>query len=583
MKETNEPGVSTWKSPLKGWRWLAGWGVLIASLAAIARMVLGLTTDTSDAGHTALPWLLSISLALALVIFIGVLVRCFSSGRNFRRLLFGLACLAGLIGLFYAEEDVRGRLGWARFKARWESRGEKFDFTAFIPPTVADERNFAMTPVVVTAYAQVLDRNGNRVSPQDTNVVNRLKMPLDSGDGGPTNGIGNWQKAVSTDLEPWQRYYRNLALSTNLFPVAPQPQTPAADVLLALSKYDATIEELRGAAALPASRFPLNYSSEEPFAILLPHLASAKGCAVVLRLRALAELEAGQSEKALADIKLALRLTETIRSEPFLITHLVRIAMLQLTMQAVWEGLASHHWTDAQLSDLDQQLGGLDFVAGYQTALRSENACQVASTEFLRQHPSRFREYLDSGETDPFRFPDALVHLIPSGWYYQNEVSGSRFILERFLPIGDSEQRTFSCTLAREAEDSLRKIRQGPYSFLCRIFLPGLTNIPRKFAWAQAAVNLARTACALERHRLAHGRLPGTLDALAPQFMAKVPHDPIAGRPLHYHPTDDGHFVLYSVGWNEKDEGGIVAFTSSGSVDLDNGDWVWRYPDSPKP
>ena len=44
----------------------------------------------------------------------------------------------------------------------------------------------------------------------------------------------------------------------------PQPQTPAADVLLALSKYDSTIEELRGAAALPASRFPLNYDSQDP-------------------------------------------------------------------------------------------------------------------------------------------------------------------------------------------------------------------------------------------------------------------------------------------------------------------------------
>ena len=95
----------------------------------------------------------------------------------------------------------------------------------------------------------------------------------------PHNGIGNWQKAIRSDLEPWQRYYRKLALTTNLFPVAPQPQSPAADVLLALSKYDSTIEELRQAAARPGSRFPLNYDTEEPFAILLPHLAPTKGCA----------------------------------------------------------------------------------------------------------------------------------------------------------------------------------------------------------------------------------------------------------------------------------------------------------------
>jgi hypothetical protein len=37
-------------------------------------------------------------------------------------------------------------------------------------------------------------------------------------------------------------------LAANEFPVTPQPQSPAADVLLALSKYDPVIEELRRTA-----------------------------------------------------------------------------------------------------------------------------------------------------------------------------------------------------------------------------------------------------------------------------------------------------------------------------------------------
>jgi hypothetical protein len=421
-------------------------------------------------------------------------------------------------------------------------------------------------------------------------------MPLDAGDGGPTNGIGNWQKAISSNLEPWQRYYRKLSLSTNLFAVAPQPQMPAADVLLALSKYDSTIEELRRAAVLPASRFPLNYDREDPWAVLLPHLAPLKGCAAVLRLRAIAELEAGQSEPALADISLALRLTEKFRSEPFLISHLVRIAMLAITEQAVWEGLASHRWTDAQLSELDQQLAALDFVADFQAAMRAENAGQVASAEFLRHHPDQLPNIavFAFGEDEPIHFLDLAAHepirllgfaaqLIPSGWFRQNELRNSKFILEQFLPVGDVRQQTISPTLVRQAEEALRTMRLTPYSILCKMFLFGLPNGPRKFAWAQAAVNLARTASALERHRLAHGKYPQTLDELAPQFITKVPHDPIGGQPLHYRPTDDGQFILYSVGWNEKDDGGIVSLTKSGSVDLDNGDWVWRYPDLPKP
>ena len=584
MQETNEPKSNIWKRPLKGWRALAAWAVVIAILAIITRIVRILTSTNSYSGPSVLPWWLCIGIGLMVAILMALLVRCLTSKRNFKQLLLGFACLAGLIVLFYAEEDIRGRLAWRQFKAQWEAKGEKFDFAEFIPPPVPDDRNFAMTPVVSTTYGQILDRNGHQLYPQNTNVVNRLHMPLDGGDGGPTNGMGNWQKALSSNLEPWQRYYRQLFLRTNLFAVPPQPQTPAADVLLALSKYDSTIEELRRAAALPASRFPLNYDSEEPAMILLPHLAPAKGCSLVLRMRALAELEAGQSEAALADINLALRVTETIRSERFLISQLVRIAMFQITVQAVWEGLASHRWTDAQLSELDQQLAALDFVADYKRAMRAENSWQVASMDFLRHHRDQLHN-LDFGGFDeeaPFRLPDIPVHLIPSGWFYQNQLRSSQFILGQLLPIADVGQQTISCPSVKQADEALRTMPVTPYSITCKMFLPGLVRSARKFALAQTAVNLARTACALERHRLAHGRYPATLDVLAPQFITKVPYDLICGQPLHYRLTDDGQFILYSVGWNEKDDGGIVALTKGGSVDLDSGDWVWRYPKTTK-
>ena len=54
----------------------------------------------------------------------------------------------------------------------------------------------------------------------------------------------------------------------------------------------------------------------------------------------------------------------------------------------------------------------------------------------------------------------------------------------------------------------------------------------------------------------------------------------INGESLHDHRTDGGQFILYSIGWNEKDDVGTVAWTDSKppSVNLDNGDWVWEYP-----
>jgi len=65
-----------------------------------------------------------------------------------------------------------------------------------------------------------------------------------------------------------------------------------------------------------------------------------------------------------------LRLTEAIHTEPFLISHLVRIAMLQIMLQPVWEGLAEHRWSEEQLVALDAKLMKLDFLADYKLSMR---------------------------------------------------------------------------------------------------------------------------------------------------------------------------------------------------------------------
>ena len=78
-----------------------------------------------------------------------------------------------------------------------------------------------------------------------------------------------------------------------------------------------------------------------------------KRCAQLLQLRILAELENSQSEPALEDVKLLLRVTDSVRNQPFLISHLVRMAMRAVALQPIYEGLAQHRWNDAQLTELE--------------------------------------------------------------------------------------------------------------------------------------------------------------------------------------------------------------------------------------
>ena len=59
-----------------------------------------------------------------------------------------------------------------------------------------------------------------------------------------------------------------------------------------------------------------------------------------------------------------------------------------------------------------------------------------------------------------------------------------------------------------------------------------------------------------------------------PEFIEIIPHDLIGAQPLHYRRTEDGKFPLYSVGWNETDDGGLPGTLA----DVKKGDWVWQYP-----
>ncbi|MBI3851079.1 MAG: hypothetical protein HY298_12500 [Verrucomicrobia bacterium] len=528
-----------------------------------------------------------------------------------KRILFGVACLITLIALFYAEENWRGKHAWDKYKREWEAKGEKFDLVSLASQLVPDDQNFAMTTLWVEEVSGMMGMTnamrwyGDKVAALGhTNFVRWLQMPVEYWGKGSehikltSERYGNWQKGEKFDLRAWQEYYHRLAAVTNLFPVASRPQSPAEDVLVALSKYDSTIERLRAASKLPYARFPLGYGDENPFGILLPHLASLKGCTLTLRLRAVAELQAGQTEKAFNDIQLMLRLIESIRAEPFLISHLVRIAMLQIALQPIWEGLADHKWTDAQLAALDAEVGKLDFLADYQLSIRGERAGGVGEIDFLRHNRKYIANIGDTGgysdedgnahHADEMNFQKTIFRLAPGGWFEQNKISTCRIQTEYYLPIINLRARAFSFDKEKQADEAIEALvtNRNLNDLFAGLVVPALSKASRKFVQAQSYTDMVRIACALERYRLAHGNVPETLDALAPQFMGKIPHDIIGGQPLKYRRTEDGLFVLYSVGWNETDDGGVVVNQksrdprneSSSKVDISQGDWVWRYP-----
>jgi hypothetical protein len=491
--------------------------------------------------------------------------------RILRRLLIGVAIFATLIAILYAEEDWRGKRAWENYKHEWEAKGEKFDWQAFVPPSVPDDQNFFTAPIF-------------------TNMQNgKIVMNPYHSDGSPDwrpeknqmGYLGGEGRAIILDLKTFQASYRNPtnASLAKEFPIAPQPQTPAKDVLFALNKFDSAVEELRQASQRPYANMPLNYADGfNSASTLLPILAELKRCSQLLQLRAVAELADDQSSKALDDVKLLLYLNNSLRTSPFLISHLVRIAIVAIDLQPIWEGLAKHEWSDAQLAELDSELAKIDFLEDYGFIMRGERAFAIASFENQRST----REMISS--TDAGVVTNKLTFM-PSAYFYQNELAIARMQQQWILPLVDTNARVISPAALRRANDAVQAEKKHfyfpAYKTQALMLFPAISATIRKIAAIQSSIDLARVACALERYHLAHGEYPEMLNVLVPQFIAQLPHDIINGQPLHYRRTDDGKFVLYSVGWNETDDGGQIALTKGEGgfpIDREKGDWVWQYP-----
>ena len=251
--------------------------------------------------------------------------------------------------------------------------------------------------------------------------------------------------------------------------------------------------------------------------------------------------------------------------------------MLNLALQPVWEGIQERRWSDSQLKELNEDLAKLDFLADYESSVRGDRAIGIANIEYLRR-TRNVGMFFGEGETMPLATKIEL-RFAPSSVYYRNELAFIRACQEWILPIINVKQHSISLEAVRLAATDIDQMRLHwtLNTVLPAMMLPAFEKCAQRYSYAQSSVDMARVACALERYRLGQGKYPESLDALAPRFIEPVPPDVIGGQPLKYHRASDGRFVLYSVGWNGTDDGGVFFLQADSKIliDYDKGDWIW--------
>jgi len=71
----------------------------------------------------------------------------------------------------------------------------------------------------------------------------------------------------------------------------------------------------------------------------------------------------------------------------------------------------------------------------------------------------------------------------------------------------------------------------------------------------QAMIRLLICELAIQAYRSEYASAPRQLEDLVPDYLPAMPEDPFSGKPLVYRCTQEG-YLLYSVGYNERDDGG---------------------------
>lgn len=393
------------------------------------------------------------------------------------------------------------------------------------------------------------------------------------------------------------------------------------DAIADVDNLSAALTMLEG--LIEHSNLDFNVNYRLGFSMSLPNLAQTKGVAQKLYYAALCDLHRGDPASATTRLRALLAMVQGSTDERLFISQLVRMAIAAIGAVGTWELLQAPNVTDEQLASIQNDWSRLEFIFAAENALAMERVMTQMLVEQMRDSSAGFKK-VASGYAWPGAGPagaggtwmeqveqfskDARNHTRLKAketawrfsWSYTDQLrtlKGMQVLIETArlartnenlgTALETQKQRLSALGIeATEIENSFGSMA-ADIDFRT-MFSQGVLSLTRfldKVMKIEASRQLVVTAIALERYKLRHGSYPVELAALVPALLPAVPRDPVDGEALRYKSNEDGTFLLYSVGEDNKDDGGDPKPTDNQSSSLQwqrGRDWVWPQPATPK-
>jgi len=124
--------------------------------------------------------------------------------------------------------------------------------------------------------------------------------------------------------------------------------------------------------------------------------------------------------------------------------------------------------------------------------------------------------------------------------------------------------------------DFFEKCRLVPWYYRATgVLLADFQGVFIKEATLEAMMLTTRAGLACKIFKNRTGRYPENLEALVPDILPEVPIDPFTGKPLAYK-IENGELLIYSLGSNQKDDGGRGTYLITQQIMDKDDDWTWR-------
>jgi hypothetical protein len=295
-------------------------------------------------------------------------------------------------------------------------------------------------------------------------------------------------------------------------------------------------------------------------------------------------LHGGDLSRARQDHRALIQLAELNREDPTLVAAMIRVAIAGLGLELTWQAWQHPDWTNADLAAMQHDWERVDLLAAVETGCLGERAATEMIFDVGRQRGTAWmRRTMAAGVPTPVweKMRDTFEGMM---W----DADADELLALRHHQVTMESIRALRAGKTWAEADAALKQQQKVFDEamsskgldhyryqISALAIPNTSKAIQTSVRNEALRRLAITAIALKRFQIRQQRYPEKLQELVPDFLASVPIDPMDAKPLRYRREGDTDFVLYSVGENGRDDGGVGAAAGQSQSWWTGQDVVW--------